>query len=180
MPDGGCAVREDKLGVVGIAKGFPWGKLSAKQTDEGQVYASFPLVATHPSFASQMPPSLKGRLSEVPAIPQTPIYKFTPSNPVAFRAAYFPTPSAEETAYTEGNHDKGDKRMETRKRRREPERTGTAKHRPGPEWAALAAECAVRALMSAVLAAGERAGRLRPVLAGLSGRLRGGPGASAP
>ena len=44
--------------------------------------------------------------------------------------------------------------METRKRRREPERTGTAKHRPGPEWAALAAECAVRALMSAVLAAG--------------------------
>ena len=44
--------------------------------------------------------------------------------------------------------------METRKRRREPERTGTAKRRPGREWTALAAECAVRALMSAVLAAG--------------------------
>ena len=44
--------------------------------------------------------------------------------------------------------------METRKRRREPERPGTAKRRPGREWTALAAECAVRALMSAVLAAG--------------------------
>ena len=29
--------------------------------------------------------------------------------------------------------------METRKRRREPERPGTAKRRPGREWTALAA-----------------------------------------
>ena len=42
--------------------------------------------------------------------------------------------------------------METRKHRREPERA--VKRRPGPEWMALAMECVVRALMSAVLAAG--------------------------